>query len=225
MVLVEGGYCPNVAHRCQDWLNEQADRCRRYDHGSRCYGVDRPMRFCIDRFEYPNRAGVYSVVMVSWEQADIACRAEGKRLCTDSEWTLACEGEQRLPYPYGWERDARACNIDRPYQLPRFEAFAISREIASEVSRLDQRVQSGSMDRCVSPFGVFDMTGNVDEWVVNEHGEPDISGLKGGYFGPIRARCRPMTTSHNRWFRFYQVGFRCCADSASRAVPAEPRAG
>jgi hypothetical protein len=61
------------------------------------------------------------------------------------------------------------------------------------------------------------MTGNVDEWVVNEHPDPDkeidISGLKGGYFGPIRARCRPMTNSHNRWFRFYQVGFRCCADA------------
>ena len=66
------------------------------------------------------------------------------------------------------------------------------------------------------------MTGNVDEWVVNErHFEPVepgkkrpyISGLKGGYWGPIRARCRPATTSHNEWFRFYQVGFRCCSDA------------
>jgi sulfatase modifying factor 1 len=66
------------------------------------------------------------------------------------------------------------------------------------------------MARCVSPFGVHDMTGNVDEWVVNEKGEPYRSGLKGGYFGKIRAQCRPMTTDHNEWFRFYQVGFRCC---------------
>ena len=183
------------------------------------------MRFCIDRFEYPNRASVLPAVMATWEEADAACRAEGKRLCTDSEWTLACEGQTRLPYPYGYARDASACNIDRPYQLPRFEAFAQTRQIASEVARLDQRVPSGSMPRCVSPFGVYDMTGNVDEWVVNEHGEPDISGLKGGYFGPIRARCRPMTTAHNRWFRFYQVGFRCCADGSTEPGSGATRAG
>jgi formylglycine-generating enzyme len=64
------------------------------------------------------------------------------------------------------------------------------------------------------------MTGNVDEWVVNEKHfgpppadgseRPFISGLKGGYWGPVRNRCRATTTFHNEWFRYYQVGFRCC---------------
>jgi hypothetical protein len=68
----------------------------------------------------------------------------------------------------------------------------------------------------VSPYGVHDLTGNVDEWVVNEEGSfngPEFdSGLKGGYWGPVRNRCRPMTTDHNHWHRGYQIGFRCCSE-------------
>lgn len=217
MRLVEGTYCPYVGHRCLEWIDEKRDRCQRYDEKPICEGRLEQRKFCIDRYEYPNQKGVYPAVMVSFVEAEAACKAEGKRLCTSSEWTFACEGEEKLPYPYGHERDPTACNIDRQYRLPDLEAFSYDDKISSEVERLDQRVASGSMERCESPFGVRDMTGNVDEWVVNERPDPekeiDISGLKGGYFGPIRARCRPMTNSHNRWFRFYQVGFRCCADT------------
>jgi sulfatase modifying factor 1 len=68
------------------------------------------------------------------------------------------------------------------------------------------------MARCVSWAGIHDMTGNVDEWTVNESGTPYQSALKGGWWGHIRARCRPATTSHNEGFVYYQIGFRCCAD-------------
>jgi len=83
----------------------------------------------------------------------------------------------------------------------------------AEAKRLWQGEPSGTRPSCVSPYGVFDMTGNVDEWVVNESGAPHQSGLKGGHWGPVRNRCRPMTTSHDEGFSFYQIGFRCCADA------------
>jgi formylglycine-generating enzyme required for sulfatase activity len=216
MLLASGIYCPYVGHRCVDWIEQNRDRCRRYDEKTLCEGLKVEKRFCIDRYEFPNQAGAYPAVMTSWVEAERACKLEGKRLCTESEWTFACEGERMLPHPYGYERDASACNIDRRYRDPDFSAFSHDRRVSAEVARLDQRVPSGSMDRCRSPFGVQDMTGNVDEWVVNEDpnedAKEDVSSLKGGYWGPIRARCRPVTNSHNRWFRFYQVGFRCCAD-------------
>ena len=84
----------------------------------------------------------------------------------------------------------------------------------AEAKRLWQGEPSGARTNCKSAFGVHDMTGNVDEWVVNESGHPFKSGLKGGYWGPVRDRCRPMTTAHGEEFSYYQVGFRCC--SASR---------
>lgn len=226
MVLVEGDYCPTLVHRCLRFLvGPVQDRCAEYAPTATCYGKPRHKRYCVDEYEYPNLPGVKPAVMVDWFDAKAACEAEGKRLCTSSEWTLACEGSERLPYPYGYARDDKACNIDRLLPDPDEHAFSYPRKIGPEVARLDQRVASGEMAGCVSPYGVHDMTGNVDEWVVNEKhfepvaaDEPDaspprISGLKGGYWGPVRDRCRPITTFHNEWFRYYQVGFRCCADA------------
>ena len=226
MVLVDGDFVPSLGHGCTKWISEEKDRCQAYAKPPLKGGKPVPLRFCVDRFEYPNLEGVRPAVMPDWFDAKEACEIEGKRLCNASEWTLACEGREGLPYPYGWERDTTACNIDRPRPVPEpdFDAFSRPRDISAEVHRLDLRVASGERPRCVSPFGVFDMTGNVDEWTINdahfadlppgkeEKDRPHVSGLKGGYWGPIRARCRPITSSHNAWFRFYQVGFRCCAD-------------
>src|SRR5262249_25154587 len=149
-------------------LEGPVERCESYRSPPLCEGPIQKKRFCIDRYEYPNLEGVRPVVMVSWNEAKSACEAEGKRLCTGSEWTLACEGAERLPYPYGSTCDTTACNIDRPHPDGDEGALQNPREGAGEVSRLDQRVASGEMSRCTSPYGVHDMTGNVDEWVVNE---------------------------------------------------------
>ncbi len=226
MVLVDGGFVPSLGHACTRWISEEKDRCQSYAPRPLTGGKPVRLRFCVDRFEYPNLEGVRPAVMMDWLEAREACELEGKRLCNASEWTLACEGREGSPYPYGSERDPSACNIDRPRPAPEpdFEAFSRPRDISAEVHRLDLRVASGARPRCVSSFGVYDMTGNVDEWTINdahfaplgrdkeEKDRPYVSGLKGGYWGPIRARCRPITSSHNPWFRFYQVGFRCCAD-------------
>ena len=224
MVLIEGDYCPGLAQPCQAWVRGGVQRCAQFGN-SRCTSRQFPRRFCIDRYEYPNLPSVKPAVMVTWYDALRACDVEGKRLCLASEWTLACEGAQRFPYPYGYKRDKTACNFDRPRPIPEpnFHVFRQFRKVGREVARLDQRVESGLQPNCVSPFEVHDLVGNVDEWVLNEwhfdhKATPDgkrpvISGLKGGYWGPIRAACRPMTTAHEENFYFYQVGFRCCANA------------
>jgi formylglycine-generating enzyme required for sulfatase activity len=136
--------------------------------------------FCIDQFEFPNEPGAKPVVMKSWYAARDACTAQGKRLCGESEWTLACEGQEHLPYPYGYARNAEACNIDKPHPDVDEKAIANPATRDAEVARLWQGEPSGAREACVSPYGVHDMTGNVDEWVVNESGHPYKSGLKGG---------------------------------------------
>lgn len=214
MVEVEGDYCPYVEQKCVRWLDPETKmRCADFEPGpSTCLGHATHKHFCIDRFEFPNVAGEKPVVMKDWYEAKSTCEGEGKRLCGDSEWTLACEGQERLPYPYGYARSSEACNIDKPHLDVDEKAMADWHRRDAEVARLDQRAPSGSHEACVSPFGAYDMTGNVDEWVVNEGGKPYKSGLKGGYWGPVRDRCRPMTIAHNELFEFYQIGFRCCGE-------------
>ncbi|MCL2450187.1 MAG: formylglycine-generating enzyme family protein [Polyangiaceae bacterium] len=230
-VEVDGEYCPFVDQRCLRWLDSETKlQCAEFDKRAptACSSATAHEHFCIDRYEWPNRLGDLPVSMTSWREAKASCESAGKRLCSDTEWTLACEGPDRKPYPYGdgYARDADACNIDRPYIWPHNEKLIDPKTTADELARLDQREPSGSRASCVSPYGVHDMTGNVDEWVVNvsQGGKPFASGLKGGYWGPVRTRCRPMTTAHDETFRYYQIGFRCCGDTRPIALGEGPLA-
>jgi formylglycine-generating enzyme required for sulfatase activity len=134
------------------------------------------------------------------------------------EWELACEGEDMQAHVYGNVRSPEICNFDRPYRERTFNYYPWERCMADEAckgeyDRLDQRLPAGSLPNCVSREGVYDLNGNVNEWVVRtDQRAPNRSGLKGGWWGPVRNRCRPMTTFHLEGDYGYEVGFRCCKD-------------
>ena len=204
---------------CTKWIDRKwPERCAEYDRDKwLALSKDlptQPLHFCIDRFEYPNRKGEYPIILVSWYEARDVCKAEGKRLCTEDEWTFACEGEEARPYPNGYVRDPDACLNDRPWKQFNDRAlFPRNGENArQELDRLWQGLPSGARELCKSPFGVYDMTGNVDEWTRSSIAGERPSVLKGGYWGPVRTRCRPATKAHDEQHVFYQQGFRCCAD-------------
>ena len=229
MLEVDGNYCTDLMHRCikggRTHTEEETDEpepyyCDAYQPGfAKCLEKEEPKHFCIDVFEYPNQASAIPMVMVSWYEAKRLCEVQNKRLCGDDEWTLACEGPERLPFAYGWARDSTACNIGHLWVQPN-DGILASRtasptEIQTEVDRLSRRVPSGSMPRCKSPYGVMDMGGNVDEWTTNvtSHGKPYLSAFKGGHWiSGARNRCRPITVSHDENTFYYCEGFRCCAD-------------
>jgi len=213
---------------CTDWISKDFPaRCRTFDREKIASEVaklpTKPLDFCMDRFEYPNVLGESPVIVVTFREAESLCKKSQKRLCSESEWTFACEGEEVRPYPYGYTRDATACVVDRAWR-PFTEGALQPRDgtkAREELDRLWQGEPSGSRAACKSPFGVYDMTGNVDEWTRTVKSTGYASVLKGGYWGPVRARCRPATRAHNEDFVAYQQGFRCCAES-NGAVPAPP---
>lgn len=229
MLEVNGLYCEDVMHWClkgaRNHLGEDVEEpepyyCDQYQVGfAKCFGKQEPKHFCIDQYEYPNQIGAIPMVMVSWYESRRLCEIQGKRLCRDDEWTLACEGPQRLPYPYGWARDKNICNIDLLWIAPNDDLLsrknAPPAEINAEIDRLSKRVPSGARPLCKSPYGVMDMSGNVDEWAVNvtHNGKPYMSVFKGGHWvSGARNRCRPVTLSHDETTAYYAEGFRCCAN-------------
>jgi formylglycine-generating enzyme required for sulfatase activity len=223
MALVAGSYCPNIEQTCLEQPNvlggEGYHQCRRFAE-ARCLSKSRaPMRFCMDRFEWPSERGALPRTLTSWPEAKALCESKGKRLCTMDEFNFACEGEAMNAFVYGNVRDATACNFDRPYiertfNYARWDACMEDPTCKAEFERLDQRVPAGSLPRCVSPQGVYDLNGNVNEWVVRtDQRAPNRSGLKGGWWGPVRDRCRPMTTFHLEGDYGYEAGFRCCKDT------------
>jgi formylglycine-generating enzyme required for sulfatase activity len=210
------------------FADEATDACRTFAPEVLCDGRLAHRRFCMDRYEYPNLEGVVPAVLADWHEAARACATEGKRLCSPEEWEFACEGTQMWPYPYGRERDATACNIDGKVDGDALAALGDPLRAPEERQRADGRLPSGARSRCVSPFGVYDLTGNVEEWVDNLQGsasaDPFRSTRKGGHYGPGPARCRTASTANPPGARSPLAGFRCCAAARSAAAPAPPPA-
>jgi Sulfatase-modifying factor enzyme 1 len=214
MVLVEGSYCTDVQHRCKRWLDDEKlpfARCGDYEENPRCVGERVKMRFCIDRYEHTAEGESLPANHASFNQASATCRELGKRVCTESEWNFACEGEEMRPYPYGFSRQA-VCNQDHEKLYednPHMQVLA------------DLREPANARPECVSPFGVYNMVGNMDEPVLREAAKdnpPFRNALKGGWWMPARNRCRPATTAHDDNYRGIQVGVRCCSNASGGAA-------
>jgi hypothetical protein len=214
MILVEGEHCPDVEQKCLEWVDPPTSRykhfrCGRYDR-SVCKSAHRVhMRYCIDATE---RVGDDPEGRpknhMSWTTSKRLCEADGGRLCRESEWIFACEGEEMRPYPYGWERDSTACNVD------------IKENIGRIGHLVDHRSRAGSHERCASPFGVQDMSGNLEEWVqADGHGKMGWKEvLKGSWWIPSRHACRQFQVGHNDVYSGAETGTRCCKDAPPREI-------
>ncbi len=223
MQHIQFDYCPKLTRRCADKEYDKPNKitiCRRFATGKPTCSAPRvPLDFCIDQFEYPNQAGEKPPVMLNFYEATALCGAQNKRLCHESEWVSACEGPDEKPFPYGYARSSERCNIDNRWVFPHLDrVYAKDAELQrAELARLDQSLPSGEKAGCVSDYGVYDLTGNVDEWALADHERPGrrskFAALKGGAWGHVRNACRPVTTSHPPDFRYYFIGFRCCSEA------------
>ncbi|HEY1532885.1 MAG TPA: hypothetical protein VGF76_02670, partial [Polyangiaceae bacterium] len=83
-------YCPQLVRRCLDKEYDKPNHitiCNRFaQEKPECQAARVPLDFCIDDFEYPNRAGEKPPVMLNFYEASGLCAAEHKRLCYESEW-------------------------------------------------------------------------------------------------------------------------------------------
>jgi hypothetical protein len=209
MILIEGEYCPDVEQHCLQWMDPPHDRyahfrCAKYAKPATCHGKRVHKRFCIDAIERTEPKSDLPLNRQSWTESKATCEEAGARLCMTSEWQFACEGEEMRPYPYGWERDSTACNVDITSGLGR-------------VGRLvDHRAPASAHPRCVSPFGVHDMAGNVDEWATVDGlppGKREV--MKGSWWLPGRHACRSFQAGHGALYGGTESGTRCCKDAVT----------
>jgi hypothetical protein len=219
MILVEGEYCSEVEHDCKkSWFDESNKKtvCEEFAPEARCVGKKEKKRFCIDRYAWPNKKGERPEVMNRYYQAQMKCAAEDKRLCSESEWTFACEGPEMKPFPYGYIRDTNKCHGDVMWDGPNMKKVA--QRDAEELARLWKGVRSGSQPECVSDFGVYDLPGNNDEIVSSEtfdagwRGKFDSVHTGGPWYKGVRNQCRPKIYTHDEGFYYYFLGFRCCQE-------------
>ena len=164
--------------------------------------------------------GILPSGSLSFYQAERACVAQGRRLCSLEEWKAACQGDPPLVLPYGDTYQPETCNT-----------------VSAD---LDGPVETGSMSGCLSPSGIYDMSGNLWEWMADvctwdsgrfsiqsgswecaysddvpcDYTNPDhLQVILGNY------SCNYSDGSywcayawHNLGFELADHGFRCCSD-------------
>jgi formylglycine-generating enzyme required for sulfatase activity len=197
------------------------------------------------RYEARSASDVFPQAYISRIEATGACKNAGKRLCTRAEWMRGCRGPKGYLYPYGHRERAGQCNHGKLHLLPQFfgnnpRAWRYDEHFNSP--RLDQEpdylAKTGAYPGCTGDAGIFDMVGNLHEWVSDTVGD-DIEEIlasdettrreqphevgngifMGGFFSTtteLGAGCKFTTIAHEPRYHDYSTGFRCCKTLATR---------
>jgi protein-disulfide isomerase len=183
-----------------------APATRELTYGDRTFSID-TFEAAIDGGAAVSARHRVPALRVTWFEAQAACEKAGKRLCREDEWLSACQGARAVDddgdgefaddliegtaYPYGDYHEAGRCWDD--HEGDEFRP-----------------VYTGESPGCGTAAGVYDLTGNLEEWVGDR---PETAVLLGGAWDTKddHARCYRRNDSFGAGYASVRTGFRCCS--------------
>lgn len=155
----------------------------------------------------------HPMTMVSWFGARGYCDYNGWRLPIDKEWEKAARGTDTRPFPWGEEIKRENAN------------FYASRDPFEDMSSFGSRTTPVGFYNgneylgyltldSASPYGLYDMAGNVWQWTGNVYEEMHYRFMRGGSKDTYEMDLRLWVTN-NATPTYYSpgVGFRCVRDN------------
>jgi len=174
---------------------------REYGEFVRQTGHQPPFHWEGSNYRSADEAGLKPVTYVSFMDAKLFCEWEKKRLPKQSEWELAAGSEAGKKYPWGDSFSAK---------------YANTREAGIGL------VDVGSFPNNVSPYGVYDMSGNVRQWIDQDFSDGSTSlfakpgqhkMMKGGSFmDPADKASISYSISGDKETIYGNTGIRCVSD-------------
>lgn len=183
------------------------------------------IRVCVDKYEFSGNDGNLNEKYqkpqgyFSLPACRQICENQGKRLLSQKEWQTACRGTKQnkcnifakhpvirmLRRRQPWIYKGLNCKKQRNTWMP----------TCMSDPRLNKHrpglAANGAMPECVSEYGIFNMVGNLGEWVSdirNDHGIKK-GRFSGGLYPQTKSSCSYSTISHTPHYSDYSIGCRC----------------
>ena len=158
---------------------------------------------------YENRPMVH----VTWFGAKAYCEFFGGRLPTEVEWEKAARGTDGRPFPWGDEIKPENANYYSSHDL--FEKIVGGLGDTTPVGFYNGKTYDGykTIDS-PSPYGLYDMAGNVWEWTGDVYEDAHYRYMRGGSKADFAYNLRTWTRNNATPVHHSpNVGFRCVRDS------------
>lgn len=194
---------------------------------------DNKTNICVDKFEFTifSKKNIDNFKPLAHQSQDSClqlCKSKKKRLLTNQEWLRSCEGT-----------NPQFCNIYREHPIVRkikakkswiykgvnckLEANKWSKLCMNDptINNMPKTLSANKgFSKCVSKFGLYNMVGNLGEWVsgsfVDKKTKERLARFNGGLYPQIKSSCSYSTEAHGPAYYDYSIGCRCAKDLAKK---------